>query len=35
MGASLVAGGLALAKGAVNFVAGYIVKDDIQRRSRP
>lgn len=27
VGASLVAGGLALAQGAVNFVAGYLIKD--------
>jgi len=27
VGASLVAGGLALAQGAVNFVAGYVVRE--------
>lgn len=27
VGASLVAGGLALAQGAVNFVAGYLVRE--------
>ncbi|MFC3086709.1 hypothetical protein [Tabrizicola soli] len=27
VGASLAAGGLALAQGAVNFVAGYVVKE--------